>query len=66
MITVAIPCRMCGTVHKFNVDETMLNKFQNGTIHAQHAFPELSPGDREMFISQTYPTCWDKLFGSEE
>lgn len=32
----------------------------------QNAFPRLSADDREIMISGTHPTCWDKMFPPED
>ena len=33
--------------------------------HAQNAFPDLSPAEREIIITGTHSKCWDKIFDDE-
>lgn len=65
MITLLVLCRFCGAAHEIEVD---VDDYFNWTIglHAQEAFPYLLPWQREMFISHTCPTCWDKMSAGHE
>ena len=40
-------------------------RWKNGT-HIQHAFPYLTPGERELLSTHLCSKCFDKLFGEEE
>lgn len=66
MVTVKITCQSCGEVHTFNVDENALTRFAKGEIHIQDAFPDMDPGDREMFLSGLCGKCYDELFKDED
>lgn len=39
-------------------------KWQAGT-HIQHAFPEMTPDQREMLMTGTHSDCWDTLWNEE-
>lgn len=54
-------CRCCGKTVVYNVTEDAYNAYMNGA-HVQDAFPEVSPGDREVLISGLCEDCWDKIF----
>ena len=61
---LSIKCRMCGHHTKVNVEREDYLKWVDGE-HVQNAFPYLSPGVRELFISKTCETCFDKIFGKD-
>lgn len=42
------------------------DKFLKSNVMIQHAFPYLSPEQREFLISGTTPEEWGNLFGDEE
>lgn len=65
MITLLVPCRFCNTEHEIEVDVDDYFKWTMG-LNVQEAFPYLLPWQREMFISYTFPTCWDKMFAGHE
>lgn len=65
MITVETRCPFCGQFHYVEVGERDFYAWQDGEL-VQVAFPYLSADDREMLISGICPTCWDKMFSSEE
>ena len=54
-------CRRCGKTVVYNVTEVAYDAYMNGA-HVQDAFPEVSPGDREVLISGLCEDCWDKIF----
>lgn len=62
---VAVPCRLCDTVHDLTVNVEGFVSWQAGEF-IQEALPELDADDRELLISGTCPTCWDKMFPSDE
>lgn len=63
--TIRIPCLHCKKEENIEVSAEALQRWKNGLL-AQEAFPDLSPEQREMFISKICPSCWDKLFGPME
>ena len=62
---VMATCRFCGTTHTLTVDINDYFDWQNGK-HIQDAMPYLTPAERELLISQTCQTCWDKMFADDE
>jgi len=65
MKAIKIPCTTCGKHVTIRVSEKSLEKWLKGA-HVQDAMPELPPGEREMFISQTCDKCWKRIFGDTE
>ena len=63
---VEVTCRVCGKTHKINVDQVGFKKFEEGTMSIQDALPGLTPGQREMLLSQICEECFDKMFGDED
>lgn len=55
------PCHMCGKTHKILLDKDAFQAWYGG-VHAQVAFPDMTPGQREILISGTCEPCWDRLF----
>ena len=62
---VAVPCRLCNEVADLTVNIEGFIAWQGGKL-IQEALPELDADDRELLISGTCPTCWDKMFPSDE
>lgn len=62
MINLQVECRMCNSEHVITVSKEAYEKHKNGA-HVQDAFPTLNANQRELLISGTCPTCWDKIFG---
>ena len=60
-VCVVTRCPFCGRGNEVEVNESDYWDWDDG-IHAQVAFPYLSKYEREMLISGTCPTCWDKMF----
>lgn len=69
MITFDVDCRLCGQTTQIpatveQLTELYLPRTQRRLM--QEIFPDLSIGDRELLISGTCDTCWQKLYGSED
>ena len=60
-MTASFVCPMCNTYHTLTVDMTRFILYQGG-MSIQDAFPEMSPTDRERFISGLCPDCQKKIF----
>ena len=56
-----VPCPFCGKVTELEIptDEWLdgLEAYKNGT-HVQYAWPNLSPAQRELFITGICEKCW--------
>jgi hypothetical protein len=58
-------CIVCGKSGEVEVPADGWEKFSKGAF-VQDAFPDLSPGEREMLINGTHPACFDTLFPPED
>lgn len=65
-IFVKAVCKMCRKEEVYAVKEEDFSRWTRKLIHAQEAFPYLTPGEREMLISGTCDACWKVLFKEEE
>jgi hypothetical protein len=69
LINFGVDCRMCNNTYQIpatveQITELYLPRTERRLM--QEIFPDLSIGDRELLISSTCNTCWQKLFGSED
>lgn len=62
---IGVHCTHCGQVVELPITEERLLSW-DGRTHIQDHFPELTPGQREMFLSGICPKCWDEIFPPEE
>jgi hypothetical protein len=58
-------CHVCGNYELWSLDRKAVESWQAGE-YIQNAFPDMSMEDREVLITGTHPTCWNKLFPEEE
>ena len=66
--TIEVKTKTCCVCDKFEVltlNRSAVESWQEGE-YIQNAFPDMSDNERELLISGTHPTCWDKLFPREE
>lgn len=62
-LTLRVKCRNCEQYVNLTVDQADYQKWITGTVkYIQNAMPYLTPGERELLISQTCEPCFDKLF----
>jgi len=66
MVTLEIMCCECHKVFSLRVKKADYERYKNGESHIQYIFPYLKPAERELLISRTCGTCWNKLFPEEE
>jgi len=64
-VCVVTQCPFCGRGNEVEVNEADYWDWDDGMM-VQDAFPYLSADEREMLITGICPTCWDKMFGSDE
>ena len=57
-------CNICKNPWIVNVNDKAYQAWRDG-MYIQKAFPELSPGDRELLMSSICDPCFDKMFGDE-
>ena len=62
---VAVPCRLCDTVHDLTVNVEGYVNWQAGEF-IQDALPELSCDERELLISGTCGACFEVAYGGGE
>lgn len=60
-VTLSTTCIQCGKQVEVEVNKEDLKKYQEG-MHIQDAFPYLTAGEREVFISGICGECFDKMF----
>jgi len=68
MITFDVDCRLCGQTTQVPATVEQLTELympRSERRFVQDIFPDLSIGDRELLISGTCDTCWQKMFGSD-
>ena len=64
-VELKVDCIQCGHTHVFRVPRNQFEAWERGTL-IQDAFPELTPGQREILISKVCGDCFDKMFSEEE
>ena len=64
--TVLVPCRWCGKRETFRVNLENFRKWTDQHELIQNAMPELSVDKREMLVSNTCSTCWNKYIVIDE
>ena len=57
-------CRMCKDQVEMEVYAEDVEAWENGEL-IQDAMPYLTPGEREVLISGTCDSCWDKMFPND-
>ena len=66
---LSVDCRLCGTFQHIECEQWQadeLDKPRSERMFIQDIFPDLPIGDRELLISGTCNTCWQKMFGNDE
>lgn len=68
---IATRCRCCKNIIQIPCsDETYVTaQFWNAATDPrpiQEVFPDMSPENREMFVSGICPTCWNVMLGEED
>lgn len=58
-------CKECKIEYTLMLPQDGIDLYLKGA-HAQHAFPMLSPGERELMISGVCEPCWDVMFPEDE
>ena len=68
LINFNVDCRLCGETTEIPASVEQLTELylpRSERRLMQEIFPNLSIGDRELLISGTCDTCWQKLHGSD-
>jgi hypothetical protein len=69
LINFNVDCRLCGETTAIPASVEQLTELYLPRTERrlmQEIFPDLSIGDRELLISGTCDTCWQKLHGSAD
>lgn len=67
MAVVKVPCTVHGGDVEIEVPQEQLDEWlTNPSRHIQHVFPNLTPAERELFITGMCGTCWDKMFADPD
>jgi hypothetical protein len=69
MLMLDASCRKCNGITPISCTTAQLTELylpRGERRLMQEIFPDLSIGDRELLISGTCNTCWQKMFGSDE
>ena len=61
-ITIRIRCHSCGQVFELSVDKQRFEAWEQKKGYIQDLLPELTDDQRELLISETCGSCFDKLF----
>ena len=60
-LVLGIPCSCCGEMTTVTVTVDAFHSWKQGAL-VQEAFPDLTPAERELFISSTCGDCWNSMF----
>lgn len=63
---VGIECPHCHKVIELPIKEEELLAWNPNEQFVQEAFPELTPGQREMLLSGLCEECWNEIFSEED
>ena len=64
-LELELECKYCDYEETITVHEAGYIAWHNGEF-IQDVFPYLTSGQRELMISNTCDTCWDKFFPDDE
>jgi len=56
-----VQCRKCKKNYEIDVTDRQIEAWQDGLL-IQKAMPNISPAERELFISGFCSECWKKIF----
>lgn len=60
--TVEVRCAMCGTLYAIMYNRQDMMDWLSGQGFIQDIMPYLSDAERELLISRTCGSCFDKMF----
>lgn len=63
---VKIKCKICNNSYDIIVNKKDLQDWKKGKGYIQDILSDLSDSERELLISGTCGTCFDKMFNSDE
>lgn len=66
LLNVKIKCHICKEVFDIQMTKQQFEDYMSMNGYIQDIFPELSPEDRELLISNTCDKCFTKLFEGDD
>ena len=57
-LKLSIPCRLCGEVHTFEVNEEKYREWLKGKGLIQNMLPDLTPEQRELLLTGLCNDCF--------
>lgn len=66
-VDISIQCKICLKYHTIKVNHMKYTNYRLGRIPGliQNIFPENTPEERELILSNICPACWDRMFSEE-
>ena len=61
-VKLSIPCFMCGKEHTLTVPREGFDKWKNGGVLVQKAFPKMPIPEREALTSGMCPKCQEDFY----
>jgi len=59
-------CPACRSIKEFEVTAKQQRDYQDGWLHVQTIFPEMSADDRERLITGYCKPCWASMFSDQK
>ena len=66
MKNVNVRCSCCNKLYQLEMTDEQYQKYVSGKGYIQDIFSDWTPGLRELLISRTCQTCWNKIFNYEK
>ena len=66
MEAVSLTCKICHKVFTFELTGEQVAELRADEKHIQEILTNLTPGERELFISGICDTCFDEIFAEED
>lgn len=63
LVQIIIECKECKVNYEFILTKDQFDKVKSGEGYILDILPNLTPDERELFISGICGTCFDKIFG---
>lgn len=63
---VNITCKLCGKLYTIEVGMVDYFEWKSGMMYIQDALHYLTAAERELLISATCGSCWNKLYPNDE
>lgn len=64
--TVVVDCAVCHKQYILPISAAQVTAWRNGNALVQHVFSQLSADERELLMTKTCGTCFDRIFKDVE